>query len=285
MPTKEPSGKVGMFINKGKRMSPQPLADTPLNELFQRRRDLENSYRDSFMVDEVAALRLGRDLQAEADSDRVTPIQRGALFHELAYVEAIRGRLDAALAGMRKAEGCGSSSIMIAVSTAHVFTMFGRFKDARSVLEKFKIHEAPKSSLGSFRGLCEETGMYEMAASIRIDGAPSEYLSEEAHRILREANISDVEATEILDCAASFVAGRVTHRLIAYDLFAMEGEGILFRFVVDASHDQLLKLDWDVTEMLASKFDSLASSILSIGIKPFSKGEKHQGYGAYRASV
>lgn len=237
------------------------------------------------MLDEVEARRLCRDLQVATSNNGQPEQVRGALFHELAYVEALRGQQQSALDFIAKAQLSGLNELSITISRAYLFSMFGRFLDARATLESCNIQDAPQASYGAFRGLCEEVGMYSVASSIEINNHPTEYLSKDAHCVLESFGIGDQEVTARLDFAAGMVAARAKHRLLAYDLFAMEGEGILFRFVVDAPPDELLQLDWDISEAVAEKFDGPLDSILSIGIKPFSKGEQHFEYGAYHAHI
>lgn len=266
-------------------MSPKPQPLSLLNQLAKRRRDLEDHFRESFLLDEVAAQRLCRDLRVAAGNNGQSEQVRGALFHELAYVEALRGNQQSALDYIVKAELSGLNELSITLSRAYLFSMFGRFLDARTTLESCSIQDSPESSYGAFRGLCEEVGMYSVASNIEIKDHPTEYLSKDAHCILESFGIDDLEVTTRLDFAAAIVTARAKHRLLAYDLFAMEGEGILFRFVVDAAPDELLKLDWDISEAIAEKFDGPLDTILSIGIKPFSKGERHFEYGAYHAHI
>lgn len=266
-------------------MSPQPQTDSLLNDLFRRRRGLETHFRESFLLDEVEARRLSKDFQAAAAKGSISQLQRGALLHDLAYVEALRGNKKSSLDFMDRARFCGMNDLSITVSKAHLLTMFGCFSEARLILASFSIENAPAAANSSFRGLCEEVGMYKVASGLEVAHAPSEYLSNEASKILESAGISDADVTERLDYAASIVVSRAKHRLLAYDLFALDGEGILFRFVVDGPEDELLSLDWELTEKVAERFDGPLDSVLSIGIKPFSKGESHFAYGSYHAYV
>lgn len=266
-------------------MSPQPQAESLLNKLFRRRRDLEASFHNSFLLDEVEARRLAKDLQAESSKGSITQHERGAVLHELAYVEGLRGRLTSALGFMGLAHQCGLDDLVIAVSSAHILIMFGRFVDARAALEKIDYESAPASAQGSIYGLCEEVGMYELASKIPIGFSNQEFQSNEANEILKDANINEIEVTRRLNFAAEIVCAQAKHRLIAYDLFAMPGEGILFRFIVDAPMDDLLKLDWEITSEVAKKFNGPVDDILSIGVKPFSKGDEHIEYGAYRVVI
>ncbi len=266
-------------------MSPQPQAQSLLSHLSQRRRDLVDHFRDSFLLDEVEARRLAKDLQAESAKGSISQLVRGAALHELAYVEGLRGRLTSALGFMDRALRCGLDALAVSVSKAHILTMFGRFIDARAELEAIDLESIPASARGSIYGLCEEVGMYSAASKVDIRNPTPEFFSAEASKILADANISEVEITQRLDFAALIVRERAKHSLIAYDLFAMRGEGILFRFVVDAPMDELIELDWEITGKIAKKFSGLADDILSIGVKPFSKGEQHLEYGAYRVDV
>jgi hypothetical protein len=266
-------------------MSPQPHAESLLNQLFQRRRNLENSFQSSFLLDEVEARRLAKTLQAESAKGSITQMERGAILHELAYVEGLRGRLTSALGFMGRALHCGLDQLAIAVSKAHILTMFGRFIDARAELETIDLENLRASAQGSVLGLCEEVGMYTTATKLGAGKDGPEVFSAEVSKMLAAADINEIEVTQRLDYAASIVNMHALHRLIAYDLFAMDGEGILFRFVIDGSMDELLALDWSISAQVAKKFQGPLDDILSIGIKPFSKGEQHLEYGAYRVDI
>lgn len=266
-------------------MSPQTKTESLLNQLFQRRRNLEESFHDSFILDEVEARRLAKDLQAESSKGSIAQHERGAALHELAYVEGLRGRLTSALGFMGRAHQCGLDDLVVAVSKAHILIMFGRFIEARSELEAIDYEGTPVSAQGALYGLCEEVGMYEVASKMSIGFSNPEFQSSEASEILKEAHIDEIEVTQRLSFAAEIVCAFAKHRLIAYDLFAMHGEGILFRFIVDAPMDDLLNLDWEITSEVAKKFNGPVDDILSIGVKPFSKGDEHIEYGAYRVGI
>ena len=186
---------------------------------------------------------------------------------------------------MDRALRCGLDRLAISVSKAHILIMFGRFIDARVELETIDFESVPASAQGSIRGLCEEVGMYVEASKFDAGTHASEFFSPEAKKILNDANINEVEVTRRLDYAAAIVSAHSKHRLIAYDLFAMDGEGILFRFVIDAPIDDLLSLDWEITGGVAKTFNGPVDDILSIGVKPFSKGEKHIEFGAYNVDI
>ena len=266
-------------------MSGQPQEESPLNKLFGRRRALEAKFHTSFILDEIEARRLARDLQFESSKGSISQIVRGAVLHELAYVEGLRGRLTSALGFMDRALRCGLDEIAIATSRAHILIMFGKFWEARKVLQDVRFEDIPDAAKGALHGLCEEVGMYQWASMLSVGNHISGKFSEEASVILSEAGIGETEITERLDYASSIVNASVSHRLIAYDLFAMQGEGILFRFVVDAPMSELVELDWALTAKVAERFGGPADEVLSIGIKPFSAGEQHLEYGAYNVNV
>lgn len=266
-------------------MALNPQKESILNQLAQRRRDLEDSFQRSFLLDELEARRLARDLKAESSKNAILPIVRAAMLHELAYVEALRGRLNPALEFMERASHFGLGELSIAGSKAHILIMFGQFLKARELLEMIPFDEIPADAASSFHGLYEEVGMYSAASKLRVGNHAYGALSDEAHKVLNEANVSEIEITKRLDCAAAVVNATTKHRLIAYDLFAMSGEGILFRFVVDGPISELVELDWEITSKVAESFNGPADEVLSIGVKPFSPGEKHLEYGAYNVHI
>ena len=106
-----------------------------------------------------------------------------------------------------------------------------------------------------------------------------------AARILNQLGVDDTELTKRLDTACRVIRANINHPILGQKLFAMEGEGILFRYIVKASIDELIELNDKVLDALIDGHDGPLDQELSIRVSPWSEQESQPREAAYRVHL
>ncbi|HDS1693838.1 TPA: hypothetical protein QEM72_004422 [Pseudomonas putida] len=262
-------------------MDPQPK--TVLHELLEARGKIEADLLASYSLDEFAVERLKRKIMKELECWGGPRPYKAALHHELAYLLGLQGRkgVDAEL---DRAQASGMDPIAIAISRSHIALMNGRISFSRSIVEGLSREELPEAARLALRAHLGQTGMLE---AIMKDSEGGDDIKREiaAARILKRLNIDDVELTKRLDTACRVIRENANHPILGQKLFAMEGEGILYRYAVKASIDELIELNDKVLDALIEEHDGPLDQELSICVVPWSAEENFNREGAYHVSL
>ena len=96
---------------------------------------------------------------------------------------------------------------------------------------------------------------------------------------------TDEQVVRRVAAAAKIIKSMSAHPFIAFDLFAMQGEGILYRFVVNGSTERLVEIDMAIDEALIADFDEEIDDVLSIGIAPYEFGSNMLAADGYYVGV
>jgi len=257
---------------------------TVLEESLEARARIEDGLYVTYDLDEVAVERLKRNIIKDLKNKGRPDMYVAALHHELAYLLGLQGRkgVDAQL---DLAHERGMDRVAIDISRSHIAQMNGRISASRSIVEGLaQMDDLPESARPLLLAHFGQVGMLEEMMKY---ATPTHDLTREsvAAGILQRLGISDVELTKRLDTACRVIRANANHPILGQKVFAMEGEGILYRYIVKASIDELLTINDKVLDALIEEHDGPLDQELSICVVPWSADEKHNREVAYHVSL
>jgi len=267
----------------------QPEPRLAINKLLEDRRNLWNKIAQTHFVDEFEVRRLiNRFDGLLLDPGSEHTIASIAL-HEQAYLYAYQMKTLNALALFEKAKQCGLDKLAVSISTAHALYICGEVEMSRNEIAGLDISEANSAGLSGLADTCVHTGMFQMARDLYIrSGKQNGQISIQAIRaanLMDEIGATDEQVSLRIAIAARVLKSRISHPFIAFDVFAMAGEGILYRFVVKGTTEQLVELDMAIDEALLSEFNEELDEVLSIGISPYELGSNVLAADGYYVGV
>lgn len=252
-------------------MSGQPRP--AIEEIADERIAIFNEIVHIHQVDEFKIRRLQNKLEKLLASAKVEPVVRAVFHHEMAYLYAYRGMAKETSAHFDEAEDLGLTGVELSQSRAHALYLCGDIQGASRQTTRHSSAAIDNGETGNLLVLCIQTGLFIMADKI-LQGAKTvkQPYAHIAAAILERLGCSESDVTERLQVAANVIKASIKHPLMSYSLAAMEGDGILYRFVVKAEIDELVALDRAIDQALSDRFDSDESELdrfLSIGVKPY----------------
>lgn len=255
-------------------MSGQPRP--AIEEIADERIAIFNEIVRTHQVDDLKIRRLQNRLEKLISSSNVEPIVRSIFNHELAYLYAYRGMAAEASACFNEAEDFGLTGVSLSLSRAHTSYLCGNIKESARQAKRHSSSASGDHEIGNLVVLCIQAGLFIMAENILkgMTTAEQPYVHI-ASAILERLGCSESDVTERLQVAADVIKSSIKHPLMSYSLLAMEGEGILYRFVVRAGIDEIVALDRAIDRALSERFDADNSELdhfLSVGVKPYTAG-------------
>ena len=253
-------------------------------EIFDARRTIEGRLVESYVLDEFAAERLKRRIQAALNVSGLPNIQRSALHHELASLFGMQRKYQEAIQQLTLAKGLGMDPFAIAFTLSHVALLNGHMLDSRSTVENVWVEATDKMRdlLASHQAQAGMIGGFMAEGSVKTNAFKE---SIEAARILHRIGVDDIELTKRLDTACRVIQSKIQHPILAYTLFAKDGEGILYRYVVKAPIDALIELNEMILDALLEKHDGPLDQELSICVAPWVPEDKPLLEEAYHVSL
>lgn len=252
-----------------------------ISGLLERRQSIQHQLGRTYTVDQITIARLKRDIRREIERGGLAATHEAALWHEIAYLLSIEGRYEEAHRAMAKADVPGFDPIALIIARSKIDLLCGAILEARRQVESINTGDLPDSAKravltqGMFTGSLKKT--MEAAEMLGRD----EQAAGVAAEILSQKGIDDLELTKMPDTACRVIRAGIDHPILGYKLFAMEGEGILYRFLVRADVEQIADLNEKIIEALIEKHDGPLDSELSIiatpwyGYEPEEKGTYH----------
>lgn len=267
-------------------MQAQPRS--AINELSDERMAMWRKFADTHLIDEVQLRRLTNNIDRflESSSDQVAI---GIAFHEKAYLAAYQSKKAQALELFGAAERSGLPPMAVAISKTHALYICGDIAMSQDVISQIDLSTVDAAALAGLGDSCMHNGFYRLAADL--------YLKSGKHRgevgakaliaaeIMADIGATDEQAHLRITAAANLVKSMSAHPLIAYDLFAMHGEGLLFRFVVKDDIGRLMEIDAAIDAMLAERFSDEIDDVLSIGVCPHEPGSSLMSAEGYYVGV
>lgn len=255
-------------------MRPEPRS--AINELASERRDLWSEIAATHVVDELKLRRLIRKLDSLVVPSRLEDSTVAIALHEQSYLYAYQLKTDAALKLLADAERAGLPSLAAAVTRAHILYICGELEMSREVLLAVELDDVDPSGLAGVADGCAHSGLFKMSADLYMRaGKQSGEVSQHilvAAEIMVDVGATDDQVSQRLVTASKIIRSMTSHPHIALDIFAMHGEGILYRFMVKDSIERLLEIDCAIDLALSSGYDEAIDQVLSIGVAPHEDG-------------
>lgn len=250
------------------------------------RKIIEDELHKSYIVDDLSVERLKRKVKqtlSTSSGHRGTMI---AMHHELAYLLALQGRYSEAMDHLSRSENWGLDPVAKVFSTAYLSILNGQMLSARQAVDDHEfIAAVPAKNMSLLAAIHVNLGIMEKAL---IATAPekSEFKHvQAAARVLESIGVSDLELTKRLDTACRVIRENISHPILVYKVFAMEGEGILYRFLVRASIDDVVELNDKVLDALMDNHDGPLDQELSIRVTPWTVDDKPDREEAYYVGI
>ncbi|WP_122448677.1 hypothetical protein [Pseudomonas viridiflava] len=226
----------------------------------------------SYVMDEIKVRRLINKLDKLLSTLPPSHSHRVIALHEKAYLYAYLMKRDVSRKYFDDAESEGLPLLAKCVSLSHALFVCGDLKGGAQEIMKVDREQVAQVDLVGVAACCVHLGLFKMAKDFYLQaGMGAEGISKkvvEAAQILDDIEAEDSDILERISVAGEIVKQMTNSPLIAYDLFAMQGEGILFRFVVRGGVDHLSKIDRAIDEALSSQFCEVIDNFFSIGIAP-----------------
>ncbi|KTB96556.1 hypothetical protein [Pseudomonas sp. ICMP 10191] len=254
------------------------------HEIHEARHRIKDALYHSYVLDEVATERLKRRILKELENLNNKEVVRAALYHELAYALGVQGRYADAVRNIAIAKKLAFDPIGAAMSHAHIALINGRALDAREVLES-EFVDADENVLRLIKAHQVQAGV--VGGHMKMAGVEHLVLESavEVARILDYMSIDDRELTVRLDTACRVIRANISHPIMGYKLFARQGEGILYRFVVKSSAEDLASINGKILDALMAEHDGPIDPELSILVTPFSMEDPSDITEAYRVGI
>lgn len=268
-------------------MQPQPRL--ALDELLKDRSLLWHRIADTHTVNELEIRRLFNRLdQVIAGSGGDDSIAAAAL-HEQAYLQSYLMRVEGAQKLFQMAEDAGLPELAVSVSRAHSLYICGEIEMSERQILSADIATAGDFALAGLADCCVHTGLFKRASALyetsgREDGQVS-MKATIAAQIMDTVGATDEQICRRIQAAAEVIKRFSSHPFICFDVFAMHGHGILYRFMVKAGTDHLLAIDAAVDQALSEKFDDPVDQVFSIGIAPYEAGAQIYAADGYYVGV
>ncbi|MBI6605160.1 MULTISPECIES: hypothetical protein [Pseudomonas] len=262
----------------------QLQAKSAIAEIFEERRRIRNCLAESYVLDEVASERLKKRVLKELQDPAISSSHRAALHHELGAILGTQGRVEEAIDHFSKAEHWGFDRIAVPFSIAFVYLSNGRVLDARSLIEKV-YRDAPENILDLIKAHQAQAGMVGVFLDTTETKPPFIGDCSEAARILASRGIDDIELTKRLDTACSVIRRWINHPILGFKIFAQEGEGILYRYLVKAPIEDLMALNTKILDALMDCHDGPLDRELSICVTPWAPEDAGDVQEAYRVRI
>ncbi|MDZ5602609.1 hypothetical protein SJI00_07465 [Pseudomonas sp. RP23018S] len=259
---------------------------TIADEISETRRAIEDTLHNSYMLDELSVERAKRKAIKYLGSVNTSANFRVVLHHEVAYLLALQGKYFESMEHVAASAYWGLEPVASGFSTAHLSLINGQMLRAREVVDVSEfLNKVPPESRSLLAAIQMNIGAIEEAAKI-TGPEKSEYEHVGAAlKILNLLGESDMELTKRLDTACRVIREHVNHPILGFKFFAMEGEGILYRFWVRASVEDVIDLNDKVLDALMDNHDGPLDRELTICTTPWTADEKPNREEAYYVGI
>lgn len=275
-------GVIPFALLQGGHVKSQPK--TVLQEVFEGRQAIESVLYGSYDLNEVAIARLKNRILADLKIPGRPSAYFAGLHHELGYLLALQNR-SGADAQLELAERYGMDSNAVAISRSHIALMSGRISDARKIIESLFLKDIPLEVKQILTPHLVQPGMLEIMMKSNISMGRDVRYEMVAAEILRGLNVKDIELTSRLNTACGVIRENISHPILAQKIFAMEGEGILYRYVVKASIEELVHLNDMILDSLMDNHDGPLDQELTICVAPWAAEDNHPREQRYHVSL
>lgn len=259
---------------------------TVVEEIAEARRSIEDGIYDTYTIDELSVERAKRKATQTLKASSTPTNFKIIMHHEIAYLLGLQGKYSEAMEHISASGNWGLDPLAKAFSASHISILNGRMLSAREAVDapEFLMH-VPSKSKALLAAVQMSLGIMEKAA-MATGSDKSEFKHvRAAARILESIGVSDLELTKRLDTACRVIRENISHPILGFKVFAMEGEGILYRFLVRASIDDVVELNDKVLDALIDNHDGPLDRELSIRVTPWTPDDKPDREEAYYVGI
>jgi len=254
----------------------RPESKSVVNDLSTERRNLWSEIAARHAVDELKVHRLIKKFDDLIIPSRQRDSTIAIALHEQGYLYAYLGKKEISLQLFEDAVLAGLMPLAATISKAHALYICGDLELSKKVLLGIDIEDADPAGLAGVADGCVQLGLFRMAADLYVQagkqsGEVSEHLLAAAE-IMNEIGATDDQVSARIETASKIIQSMSGHPHIALDVFAMQGEGILYRFMVKGPTDHLMAIDSAIDQALGSKYNDAIDRFLSIGVAPHEEG-------------
>lgn len=259
-----------------------PVKKTVAEEITEARVLIENRLYSTYAIDELSTERAKRKAMQLLQLSSTPAKAKIIVHHEVAYLLALQGKYRESMEHLSLSASWGLDPVATVFSTSHMSILNGRMLHARDVVDAPDFLKlVPSKSKSLLAAIQVNVGIIEKAViTTGFDKSEFKHIAAAA-RILESIGVSDMELTKRLDTACRVIREHANHPILGYKLFAMEGEGILYRFLVRASVDDVIELNDKLLDALLDNHDGPLDRELSICVTPWSESEKPNREEAY----
>ena len=258
----------------------QAKPKSAINQLSQERCDLWSEIAATHVVDEINIRRLIKKLDAMIVPSEAHSVEAAIALHEQAYLYAYQMKIDVALKLFDDSVRAGLIPIAAMVSKTHALYICGRVFDAMNQIMSVDLKSVEPTEILGLANTCTPLGLFKMAAELyksinEVQGQTSRQIVEAAN-IMDQIGATDEQVNARLATASKIIMSMTGQPHIALDVFAMRGEGILYRFMVRDTVERLIEIDQAIDSALSEIYNDAIDQVLSIGVAPHDRSAKIQ---------
>ncbi|MCW8156630.1 hypothetical protein D7243_10535 [Stutzerimonas stutzeri] len=253
-----------------------------LNELHMDRLAIFEGYAASFQLDLFACKRLERQL----NELMALPEFEAGVRLELGLLHAIRRNMNEAKRHIARAGQLSVERQLLAMNQAHAALLNGEVLDAADHVASLSM-KGDATWLRSVRTLAVQCGMYtkamEAVEALNKLKAPQfcerrRHLVDSVDEIVRgseiisERGLTDMDVVQRVHVAAQVVAANAPKApLLVYGYSCSREAGILYEFPLSLPTDDLVRIDWEISEALVDAFDDPLTGTIGFSTRPYSE--------------
>ncbi|HTN31806.1 MAG TPA: hypothetical protein VL178_13435 [Pseudomonas sp.] len=257
------------------------LPKPEIDDLEEQRISLVEAYIDTFQLDLVGCKRIERSVQklfGMPEFECAARITFGLL-------QSTKRNYGEAVHHLNRAQLLVDSE-MVRMASVTAALQCGAVRDAASLLAAAELTSDPRH-LRQLMSKAMHAGMYILAnkcleelAKLKADasnpaaGFLSKYSPDiyAAAELVKAHGLCDSDIVERVAVATDVVARRAPdHPFVVYGFSVTPETGIHYEFPLRMPVDELVQLDWDISEALVEVFDDPHSELISFSTRPFSE--------------
>jgi hypothetical protein len=259
-------------------MSPTP--QSKVSEISGKRSRIIDDFVRDLQLNALACQRLENELR---ELIRLPEFECNARI-ELAMLQAMKRRWPDVVSGFNRVRQLGFDLNLARRFEAVAALYCGRPVDAFELISGIVLSGDPEE-LRAVRSAAMQSGHYDLAAActdrmFSLNLNPDGGLSVDnlqgiyhdvyaAQEVVRQSGLSSADIAARIGVASSIVCKRSDAPLVVYGFSATVDAGILYEFPLRLGIDDLIAIEWEISEALVDSFPDYESGIISFTTKPY----------------
>lgn len=259
-------------------MSPTP--QSKVSEISGKRSKITDDFVRDLQLNALACQRLENELR---ELIRLPAFECNARI-ELAMLQAMKRRWSDVVSNFNRVRQLGCDLNLVRRFEAVAALYCGRLVEAFELISGVVLSGDPEE-LRAVRSTAMQSGHYDLAVActdrlLSLNVNPDGGLSVDnlqgiyhdvytAQEVVRRSGLSYADIAARIQVASSVVCKRSAAPLVVYGFSATLDAGILYEFPLRLSVDNLIAIDWEISEALVDSFPDYESGIISFSTKPY----------------